>query len=218
MLYLILSLGRKSDRPDQLINYKFPVSNRVTFSNKPRKSQRPPTSSPSHRLTLEFLEPRHRDFSITKHEDDSYVAGQVVNHPCCQGGDPRERVRPCNLEFQIAISCRPALQGVLDPTINQRMPLIRLVTKFRDAFSSLERTQANSIVRFVFDRDADLSRERLTRWIEWNERDIGDIGYYWWWLGEDGTSNGKIGGCSILEIFFNIAWFLGSTKGSIFEG
>lgn len=118
MLYLILSLGRKSDRPDQLINYKFPVSNRVTFSNKPRKSQRPPTSSPSHRLTLEFLEPRHRDFSITKHEDDSYVAGQVVNHPCCQGGDPRERVRPCNLEFQIAISCRPALQGVLDPTIN----------------------------------------------------------------------------------------------------
>lgn len=172
MLYLILSLGRKSDRPDQLINYKFPVSNRVTFSNKPRKSQRPPTSSPSHRLTLEFLEPRHRDFSITKHEDDSYVAGQVVNHPCCQGGDPRERVRPCNLEFQIAISCRPALQGVLDPTINQRMPLIRLVTKFRDAFSSLERTQANSIVRFVFDRDADLSRERLTRWIETNERDI----------------------------------------------
>lgn len=163
MLYLILSLGRKSDRPDQLINYKFPVSNRVTFSNKPRKSQRPPTSSPSHRLTLEFLEPRHRDFSITKHEDDSYVAGQVVNHPCCQGGDPRERVRPCNLEFQIAISCRPALQGVLDPTINQRMPLIRLVTKFRDTFSSLERTQANSIVRFVFDRDADLSRERLTR-------------------------------------------------------
>lgn len=213
MLYLILSLGRKSDRPDQLINYKFPVSNRVTFSNKPRKSQRPPTSSPSHRLTLEFLEPRHRDFSITKHEDDSYVAGQVVNHPCCQGGDPRERVRPCNLEFQIAISCRPALQGVLDPTINQRMPLIRLVTKFRDAFSSLERTQANSIVRFVFDRDADLSRERLTRWIEWNERDIAvDI------IGDDGTSNGKIGGCSILEIFFNIAWFLGSTKGSIFEG
>lgn len=111
---MILSLF--SNRPTRSIN-KLQISSfqssRVPFRFQvTRKRHRLPTSSIDWHWNS-----RSRDFSIaTKHEGETrtirirFVAGQVVNHPSVKRwieGDPRDRVRPCSLEFQIAIPSRP---------------------------------------------------------------------------------------------------------------